>query len=339
MFFKNNKINLGIMIVSIFLIPILFILILKMYYYILPGEEIGEIGDWISFSGGYVGAILALFGIWGQIVVQRRKEEAEKKEKNLGLLKYLVFMISKNVNTFENCLEIRDEIKFVKNNVIDCDENKISKNLIDDNLNTLFKYSWSSLFFTTINKLNDFYDKLNIITNRENKKLYNELIEELIVSKDKDIEFSRTNNLCGSTAIELYKIYDCSEMVSYMIYNTKKKDLKKEKENLFLAIDDVYKGFNSSYTAFKCHNDININNYNLELDKEKEMSEFIVEMFLINLFLKSYVINSMVSMPKYLEKFSKLNQVTMAKISCLKLYLQLNEDLKNLRIVIENEYK
>ena len=41
--------------IIILLIPIIFIGVLKLYYLIIPGEEIGSKGDWISFSGGYIG--------------------------------------------------------------------------------------------------------------------------------------------------------------------------------------------------------------------------------------------------------------------------------------------
>lgn len=78
----------------IFIAPIIFIVILKLYYKIIPGEEIGTVGDWISFSGGYIGSLMALGGIWYQI----KKENKEKrKEKDLLLnenMKYIIFYLN-----------------------------------------------------------------------------------------------------------------------------------------------------------------------------------------------------------------------------------------------------
>ena len=70
--------------IVILLIPIIFVIFLKLYYLIIPGREIGSKGDWISFAGGYIGSIIGLWGIWWQ--VNNENKEKIRKEVNDGMI-------------------------------------------------------------------------------------------------------------------------------------------------------------------------------------------------------------------------------------------------------------
>ena len=79
---KKSKLIPPLIINLILLFPFLLVLLLKVTYEIIPGEEIGNVGDWIGFLGGYVGAIVAIFGIWYQLQENKRNElEKEKRKK------------------------------------------------------------------------------------------------------------------------------------------------------------------------------------------------------------------------------------------------------------------
>ncbi|MEG1506668.1 MAG: hypothetical protein RR478_04120 [Bacilli bacterium] len=58
--------------------PVLFIGVLKFYYIVIPGKEIGTVSDWTSFSGGYIGAVLALIGLWLQLHLEKASEKEKK---------------------------------------------------------------------------------------------------------------------------------------------------------------------------------------------------------------------------------------------------------------------
>ena len=74
--------------VVILLIPIIFIIILKLYYLIIPGREIGSKGDWISFTGGYIGSIIGLWGIWWQVNNEKKDRETKEEQKYKNFKKY-----------------------------------------------------------------------------------------------------------------------------------------------------------------------------------------------------------------------------------------------------------
>ncbi|WP_338998856.1 hypothetical protein LC560_01555 [Fusobacterium animalis] len=61
--------------IVILLIPITFVIILKLYYLIIPGREIGSKGDWISFAGGYIGSIIGLWGIRWQVDNEKKNKK------------------------------------------------------------------------------------------------------------------------------------------------------------------------------------------------------------------------------------------------------------------------
>ena len=61
--------------IVILLIPIIFVIILKSYYLIIPGREIGSKGDWVSFAGGYIGSIIGLWGIRWQVDNEKKNKK------------------------------------------------------------------------------------------------------------------------------------------------------------------------------------------------------------------------------------------------------------------------
>ena len=79
---KKSKLIPLLIINLILIFPFLLVLFLKVTYEIIPGEEIGNVGDWIGFLGGYVGAIVAIFGIWYQLQDNKRSELEKGKRKN-----------------------------------------------------------------------------------------------------------------------------------------------------------------------------------------------------------------------------------------------------------------
>lgn len=94
-------------------VPFIFCGILKIVYS-LPGEEVGEVSDWIGFGGTYLGAIIAVGGIVHQI------ESAEKNR---------VFLEEKQLKETYNFL------KFYLNNM------KRDVDLVKSNLRTIYDHS------------------------------------------------------------------------------------------------------------------------------------------------------------------------------------------------------
>lgn len=105
--FKHHKLFFTFL--FIFGTPIFFIGILKLYYFILPGKEIGSVGDWISFSGGYVGAILALGGIWWQINHSKLEKQSEVDNEYKNIIIYIHHLLVYNLNELN---ESKENLKF-----------------------------------------------------------------------------------------------------------------------------------------------------------------------------------------------------------------------------------
>ena len=91
--------------IIILLIPVIFIGVLKLYYLIIPGKEIGIKGDWISFSGGYIGSIIALWGIWWQVSNEKKDKEIKEEQKYKNFKKYVERIIDFNLKELENSRE------------------------------------------------------------------------------------------------------------------------------------------------------------------------------------------------------------------------------------------
>lgn len=110
---KNNKIIPPLISIAIIIFPFLLVLFLKVTYEIIPGEEIGEIGDWIGFLGGYAGAIVAIFGIWYQLQENKRNElekEKRKKRENIISLFHLFIDACDNHSKFIKFFIIKKKI-------------------------------------------------------------------------------------------------------------------------------------------------------------------------------------------------------------------------------------
>lgn len=90
---KEIKKHWGVILMLIIGVPFIFILLLKFIYAFVPGDEIGEPGDWISFAGGYLGVIGAVGAVWWQM----RKEE---KDEIRGLLYYIKDILEYNKNNY-----------------------------------------------------------------------------------------------------------------------------------------------------------------------------------------------------------------------------------------------
>lgn len=91
--------------IVVLLIPIIFIIILKLYYLIIPGREIGSKGDWISFAGGYIGSIIGLWGIWWQVNNEKKDRETKEEQKYKNFKKYIEQIIEFNLKELENSKE------------------------------------------------------------------------------------------------------------------------------------------------------------------------------------------------------------------------------------------
>lgn len=100
---KKSKLIPLLIINLILIFPFLLVLFLKVTYEIIPGEEIGNVGDWIGFLGGYVGAIIAIFGIWYQLQEEKRREikaEEDRKKENIISLFHLFIDACENYSSF-----------------------------------------------------------------------------------------------------------------------------------------------------------------------------------------------------------------------------------------------
>lgn len=91
--------------VVILLIPIIFVIFLKLYYLIIPGREIGSKGDWISFAGGYIGSIIGLWGIWWQVNNEKKEKIRKEEEKYRNFKKYIERIIDFNLKELEKSKE------------------------------------------------------------------------------------------------------------------------------------------------------------------------------------------------------------------------------------------
>lgn len=319
----------------VLIIPIIFIGVLKIYYLLIPGEEIGEVGDWISFSGGYIGALLGLWGIWSQIEKEKKEKEIEKKEKNLGFLKYLAFILRKNIKTFENdCIFYENIIKFnsIKFNY---SKNIFPADIIESHFNTIFKYKWSELFFEINTKLDEFSKKIKELEELENDNLYSELREQVNIKYKEEIEFSKKYNLLGAQWINVHNYLECIDLLVDL--DTSKNNIKELLDEQFHIIDKYFNGFDEEYAEF------NKINYNRIYDRENlynvdNINNIKTELYLIILFLELKVVNNVLVNPEYFKTFFQLFKHLELRIYLTDTYMYLKNNLPILKKSIENEY-
>lgn len=143
--------------VVILLIPIIFVIILKLYYLIIPGREIGSKGDWISFAGGYIGSIIGLWGIWWQVNNEKKDRETKEEQKYKNFKKYIEQIIDFNLKELENSKEniiktYTYHVRFLNRQTI-CNFKEIDETLFknyvdkileekDDILIELYNFQW-----------------------------------------------------------------------------------------------------------------------------------------------------------------------------------------------------
>lgn len=143
--------------IVILLIPITFVIILKLYYLIIPGREIGSKGDWISFAGGYIGSIIGLWGIWWQVNNEKKDRETKEEQKYKNFKKYIEQIIAFNLKELENSKEniiktYTYHVRFLNRQTI-CNFKEIDETLFknyvdkileekDDILIELYNFQW-----------------------------------------------------------------------------------------------------------------------------------------------------------------------------------------------------
>lgn len=121
---------------------ILFILTPMIIFRVFQEEK------YLGFLGGYVGAILTLGGVWFQIQrlekYRKNDESKREKERKLGILKYLKFVLNENINIGEKegfIYYIQKKLFYQSSVVIHGIEPKIfkefSSNYLENNLNVI----------------------------------------------------------------------------------------------------------------------------------------------------------------------------------------------------------
>lgn len=84
----------------------MYVFFIKMIYLYAPGEMVGKIGDWISFSGGCIGAIGAILGVYFQFENEKknRKEDFERGiiEKQQGAIEFFKIFFEQVIYGLEN---------------------------------------------------------------------------------------------------------------------------------------------------------------------------------------------------------------------------------------------
>lgn len=233
-------------ILFIFIVPIIFIVILKLYYIIIPGEEIGQISDWISFSGGYIGALVALGGIWLQI---NYNENKLKKDIKLYLLETIKYNLNK-LNSEKFKLSILSMLSLTKDTVaLDIEDRKV---FIQIDLNSSFELTSLAL-------------KLRINSEIQDINLSIEYLEEMkcLLKKstlNDDFFYSLKTKLSETEYLEAYNIitYISNNIDKYIYFISTSKDNKYINEDIgkfeeFLSKDSEFinNNFKNRFKEYK----------------------------------------------------------------------------------------
>ena len=329
------------MFVIALVIPIIVIGLLKGYYIVIPGEEIGKVGDWISFSGGYIGALLGLLGIWSQIEKEKKEKELEKKEKNIGFFKYLVFTIENNINNLE------DDYIFYKNtsfknefNEDSYNENLFPKNIIEDYFNTLFKYEWSSLFFyvnENINKFNGIF--MHIKTNSKiNKKFFEDFKKDLKIDAEKEDEIEKNGGYTSTYSRDLVDNLDVVDDIYNCICHIELNNKTDKLDEIFAKIIYLDINFEQNYSLFK-EKMFNQEYSRTNLYRSEDINFIRKELYLMSLYIIKITLNDSFNDYKYFKKFTELEKFINLQIKCIRILVYLKDNLQRLKENIESEYK
>lgn len=205
---KKSKLIPPLVVNLILLFPFLLVLLLKVTYEIIPGEEIGDVGDWIGFLGGYVGAIVAIFGIWYQLQENKRNElekEKRKKRENIISLFHLFIDACENYSSFMECF-IREE-KINKPLCIFPTKNIMEQLIIeaDSDFKSILARGYARFFAI------DMYNSLNLQGEKLREELNEDyevfrLIVETLKSILKEVKSSRYDDY------DIFKKYVLSEL-------------------------------------------------------------------------------------------------------------------------------
>ena len=209
---------------TIFLIvPFIFIVILKFIYLYVPGEEVGKVGDWISFSGGYLGAFITLGGVYYQI---KKGEKDKIYEQKKGLLEYTNFIIQKNNNLnlvnkdfYFFQLITNQSMYFLK------DEREIynfSVEFIDRNIERLFLLDNGYRILSLYENLRDFIlsrERLIKINNEKNIEILKSFLHNEMHNTDSEYDY----NFCNDLLIKLKLLRNITKLINLLVLKFDKK--------------------------------------------------------------------------------------------------------------------
>lgn len=178
-----------IVIFLVFLLtPFVLLFLLKAIYPLLSSyKEIGSIDGWLGFLGGYVGGIVALFGIWWQLHQSKKREEKTKKE---GLIKYLQYEINKNIKR-----ENREQFTYFVQSLFSYTSKNSLKNY--DDFLSLFNNDFINENIKIIMELSSISDKLGeeILGLHSDMNKFNKNIEYIYMNlNNKKNIFNEMNN-------------------------------------------------------------------------------------------------------------------------------------------------
>ncbi|MGL4902306.1 MAG: hypothetical protein ACRC3I_04485 [Cetobacterium sp.] len=228
----------------IFIIPLTLVSLLKNIVFYMPGSTIGSIDGWLSFLGGYTGALLALVGIWWQIKENNSKEmNAKINSENEALFSFFV-LVSNYSDTIKEISEM-----YLKNYLDDESITTFDENLYNYDKDIFFQlvskmdinfYRYAikiSNLFSLINlrktKINNdevflesfFCEQLEIFCtlSKDIKDILNnfkELDNESILKKLKNIEIKINNieNNYRSYFEQVSKNYIKNKLITYNLY-------------------------------------------------------------------------------------------------------------------------